>query len=980
MEDIARIGFKADTTALVDAKKKLEDLPPATKKAETGVDLLAKKMNWAKDATGKWRDEFGRFVPQTKLAEAGIAGTTQRVSIFGSTIGRVTGLLGSFGGGMVAAMGIGAATFGISAMVSTLTEFEYQMSAVAAVSGATGKTLEALRDTAKDMGATTEFSATQAATGLKLLIQSGKTAEQAITTLPAVLNLATTEAMDLGTATEYVNSIMAGFGLGVQDAARVTDVLVYASNAASTGVGELGEGMKYVAPIAAALGISIEDTAAAMGVLSDAGLKGSQAGTSLRGSIAALANPSSTAADELKRLGVTLSDINPQTNSIIELVDTLADAGLDAAGAFKIFGTEAAPAFLALIANKDKLKSLTGEMGNVAGEAQRIADYMRDNLMGSFQNLSSAVEGLIIALGDAGLIAILRFVFDTVTLVIGGFISLVDILGTVAATATAPMFEFLSENLNLVKGAVIGVGVAIATYYTPMILAAIGQATVWTAVLGVGLVNALRAVVAGLLTVRGALLATGFGAIVVLVGLAVKALLDLSDKVGGVGNAFSILGQLAGEVWRGISESAKAIPPALNGVWAMVKGGFSRFVSDMIGIWARFLTVFKQGIEAIGMTDVSDMIATGPLQSAITAETDAYVASTEAAAEANKKFAEAGALVKDAFGPMRDKLAELTASVASVSGASSDAVPPVIDLGGGITDLGDAAGGGGGGAAGKVEELKTALELLGEEFQKLTEPFDQAKSAFDALDKAKELGIISNDAFVASLGRIESAFMASGGSAEQWAQIIGDGTDTVAEKLDELGKKNLTELGGEFANLAVDGSASFGDLAKSIIKDLLAIAWQAMVVKPLLAMMGITPAAQGAVVDQGGMKPFAKGGAFTNSVVNSPTPFKFAQGGGFGLGVMGEAGAEAVMPLTRGPDGSLGVQMYGQAASVAGGASQAVQRIELHVTAEEGEMFRPTIRAEAEGIAIEVSGQAVNQINEQLPGRVNEILDDPRVR
>ncbi|AYF01544.1 phage tail length tape-measure protein [Paracoccus yeei] len=404
-----------------------------------------------------------------------------------------------------------------------------------------------------------------------------------------------------------------------------------------------------------------------------------------------------------------------------------------------------------------------------------------------------------------------------------------------------------------------------------------------------------------------------------------------------------------------------------------MKSEFFRFVSDLSYKWADFLTVFKVGVQSLGFDELSDRLASGPIMDATKTGNDALVASAEAAALANSKLAEAAGLVKDAFGPARDKLAELNSTVETVA-ASTDAATA------GVASLGDAAGGGGKGgrAAGKVAELKTALELLAEEFSKLTEPFDQAGAAFEALTKASDAGVISNDYFAASLKRVQDAFLATGGTADQWEKIVGDKTESVAKKLDELGKKNLTDLGNSFAELATGGSASFGDLAKSIIKDLIAIAWQAMVVKPLLNFMGI-PMANGGVVDSGGVQAFAKGGAFTDQVFSAPTPFQFAAGGGFGLVVMGEAGPEAVMPLTRGPDGSLGVQMYGESGAQRAGDSRRVA-VDVHVAAEAGEMFRPVVRAEARDVAVGITNQAVGQLNEQLPERINQHLNDPRVR
>lgn len=1011
MEDIARIGFRADTSQLVDAEQKIVKLVPAAQKAETASDKLGKKMGWAKDQTGKWGNELGRLVPKTEQAASGIAKLEAKTNGLGGVMGRMKGIFGSFGAGMLTAFGVGAATFGLSAMVSTLTEFESQMSAVAAVSGATGKELQALRDTAKDLGSSTEFSASQAASGLKLLVQAGYSAQDAIATIPSVLNLATTEAMDLGTATEYVNSIMAGFGLTVADAGRVTDVLVYASNAASTGVGELGEGMKYVAPIAAALNISIEDTAAALGVLSNAGIKGGQAGTSLRGVLASLANPANTAVDALKNMGLTVEDVNPATHSLIQIVDSLAGASIDAASAFKIFGAEGAPAIMALVAKRGELKSLTGEMGDVAGEAKRIADYMRDNLMGSFQNLSSAVEGVIIALGDAGLTAALRFAFDAITYVLSGFTSLVDYL----SNAVAPAFQFLSSNVNSVLAVIGGLATAITVTYLPAIASAIIQTGIWAAGF-VGLGTSAIGAASSFVVLRGAIAATGFGAIAIGIGLAISKVLELSDELGGLSATFYYLQGVASAVWNNIGAAAQAIPPALAGVWGQVKSDFFRLIKDMSAMWSSFLSQLK-------VSDMSTVISWGdkkwdvknPFADAInkplddaTARLDEFTSTMEtnmnnAATESANAFENAGTVISNAVDfeqiKVDSKLAalglkDLNATIPGIGGAASEVTLPVNDLGSGLQNLGNAASGGGGkggGAKEKVEKLKTALEKLAEEFSKLTEPFNQAGAAFDALTAANDAGIISNDQFASSLKRIQDAFYATGGTADQWAKIIGDKTKTVGDQLDELGKKNLTDLGNSFAEFATGGSASFSDLAKSIIKDLIAIAWQAMVVKPLLNFMGI-PMAKGGVVGGdaltgalqgaglGAVQPFAKGSAFTNTVVSAPTPFQFAAGGGFGLGLMGEAGPEAVMPLTRGPDGSLGVQMYGQAATASGQPASAAQPAQVAISVQRGELFEPVVQKIAGDVSVKVTDQAVQQLDQQLPERINQHLNDPRVR
>lgn len=994
MEDIARIGFAAETTQLVGAKKDLEALEPAAKKAEQATDNFAKKMKWAQDATGRWRDEFGKFVPKVKLAEAGIDSFERKSGVLGSRLKGMLGIFGEFSAGFLGAFGGIGAFLGFQKIIGTLSNFEYEMSTVAAVSGATGKELESLRDTAKELGATTEFSASQAAGGLKLLVQAGYDANDAIATLPAILNLATTEAMDLGAATEYVNSIMAGFGLSVSDAGRVTDVLVYASNAASTGVAELGEGMKYIGPISKALGISIEDTAAAMGLLSDAGLKGSMAGTSLRASLAALASPTKMAVKELDRIGVAASEVNPTTNSIVDIVNRLSEANLSAASAFKIFGREAAPAFLALIDNKEKLAEMTDEMANVQGEAQRIADYMRNNFKGSIANASSALEAMIIAMGDAGLTAALRSLVDGITAVIGGITWLVETFGEVIRVLlfTSPLFVMLGNDMNTLLAVIAGVAGAYLASFIPAILSAtaalvVQAATFYTVNGGLaGMAAAALAAAGSFITLRGAIAATGFGAIAIAIGLAVAKVLDLKDELGSFAAVWEYVARVGEHTWQRISNGAQIMLNNVKIIFKKIDVAFTSAVNNMRQTWASFIGGIVDSLpnNAIGdalrgslgtyQVDLENMAS---FSAHAISRTEGEIKKLQEANESLKLPAVPfEQLKKEAWAATTD-LSKFNVALGVVTQKTKEASGGSSSLGDGLGDLGDKAGG----AKDKVETLKTALEQLTEEFNKLGEPFSQASSAFDALDKLKENGIISNDRYVESLARIQAAFLATGGSAEQWANIVGKNTETVQEKLDELGKKNIGELGDAFIDLAVEGKASFADLAKSIIKDLLRIAWQALVVKPLLGMLGI-PMAKGGVVDPGGVQPFAKGGAFTNQIVNSPTPFKFAQGGGFGLGVMGEAGAEAVMPLTRGPDGSLGVQMYGgkPGAQSGGGSTDNGGVLEVRIITDPSPMFEQYVETTAQDTAVQVTSQAIETMNDQLPARVAEINRDPHAR
>jgi len=321
--------------------------------------------------------------------------------------------------------------------VRVLREFESSMSQVGAISRASTSDLAAMRDMAKDLGSTTEFTAAQAADGLKFLAMAGFDAQQSLSAIPDVLDLATASAMGLAQAADITSNIMSAFGVAAEDAADVTDALFAVSSRANTSVEQVGEAMKFVGPVAKAMGISVNDAAAAMGVLSDNGLQGSMAGTGLRKVLSSLVNPTNEAADALAAMGINLEDVNPATQDLTDIIDTLATAGISAADALTIFGDRGGPAILALVGNNTRLRTLTAEMQNVEGAATDAATTMRDNLGGDIDSLVSSIQGLIISLGDAGLTAILRTIIQVATNVARGFTAIIDAIARIPAGVNA---------------------------------------------------------------------------------------------------------------------------------------------------------------------------------------------------------------------------------------------------------------------------------------------------------------------------------------------------------------------------------------------------------------------------------------------------------------------------------------------------------------------------------------------------------------
>ena len=179
---------------------------------------------------------------------------------------------------------------------------------VKAISGSTGKEFEALSQQAKDLGASTSFSASEAAMGMENLASAGFSTSQIMSAMPGLLNLAASDALDLGTAADIAASTLNGFGLEASEAAHVADVLARAAADTNAGITDTGMAMKFIAPVASAMNISLEETTAAIGLLANAGIQGSSAGTVLRSALSHLAKPSKEAATLMEELGFNAYD------------------------------------------------------------------------------------------------------------------------------------------------------------------------------------------------------------------------------------------------------------------------------------------------------------------------------------------------------------------------------------------------------------------------------------------------------------------------------------------------------------------------------------------------------------------------------------------------------------------------------------------------------------------------------------------------
>lgn len=292
-----------------------------------------------------------------------------------------------------------------AASVKVGSDFEASMSKVAAISGATGDDLKALTDKAKEMGATTKFSASESADALQYMAMAGWKTEDMLNGLEGIMNLAAASGEDLATTSDIVTDALTAFGLSAEDSTHFADVLAQASSNANTNVGMMGETFKYVAPVAGALGYTAEDTALAIGLMANSGIKASQAGTSLRSIMSRMAKPTKEVQGAMDKLRVSLTDSNGNMKSLNEVMGDLRNgfAGLSEAEAAEMAaalgGQEAMSGLLAIVnASDDDFDKLSDAIYSCDGAAKRMADTMNDNLQGQITILKSGLEGLGISL------------------------------------------------------------------------------------------------------------------------------------------------------------------------------------------------------------------------------------------------------------------------------------------------------------------------------------------------------------------------------------------------------------------------------------------------------------------------------------------------------------------------------------------------------------------------------------------------------
>lgn len=469
--------------------------------------------------------------------------------------------------------------------MKTAADFDSAMSRVAAVSGATGSDFDSLRDKAREMGAKTKFSATEAADAMNYMAMAGWKTEDMLSGIEGVMYLAAASGEDLATTSDIVTDALTAFGLSAGDSGHFADVLAAASSNANTNVSMMGETFKYCAPVAGALGFSVEDTAEAIGLMGNAGIKASQAGTSMRSIMTNLTG-------DVKLSGAAIGDVTIATTnadgSMRSLSAILADCRVAFGGmteaekannAEALVGKNALSGFLALMnAAPEDIEKVSGAVNNCKDAAKNMADTMQDNLEGQLTILKSQLQELAISFGD--------LLMPAVRSIVSGLQGMVDVLNA--------MPDGVKRVIMIV--ALLAAALGPVLIIIGKTLSAIGTIMTWAPKLA-GAISAVKGAFA-------ALSATMMANPIAIVIAAIAALVAAFIYLWNTNEEFrqfwirlwNEIKEVAVQVWTAVSQFLVSAWNGIRNTAVAVWNGIRDFFS---GLWAGIKTLFTTVVTAI---------------------------------------------------------------------------------------------------------------------------------------------------------------------------------------------------------------------------------------------------------------------------------------------------------------------------------------------------------------------------------------------
>jgi len=585
------------TQAISETKEKLDSLKLASQQANEALargeisqsqyDALQREIVETENALA----ELERQADQSAVALQKIGATGEKLKSVGASIEGVGNKLMPV---TAAIGGLGAAAVKIAA------DFDSSMSKVSAVSGATGTELDKLREKAREMGAKTKFSASEAAEAMNYMAMAGWKTGEMLDGIEGIMNLAAASGEDLATTSDIVTDALTALGLSASDSGHFADILAAASSNANTNVAMMGETFKYCAPVAGALGFSAEDTAEAIGLMANAGIKSSQAGTAMRTMLTNLTGEVTFAGNAFGEL--TVQTVNTD-GSMRSLGDILTDCRAAfaqmseserAANAEALVGKNAMSGFLAIMnAAPADIEKLNGAINNCDGTAERMAETMQDNLAGQLVILKSQLEELAISFGEILMPAIRQIVSW-----IQGFVDKLNGMdeGTKKAIVTIALLVAAIAPVLIVIGKVVG---AVGTIMTviPQIAAAVsGVITFLTGTL----IPAIGTVVAAI-----GIVPIAIGAVIAILVLLWTKCEWFREAVMAVWEAiksaaitiWNAIGEFLTGLWNGVVDAGKAIWNGIanffTALWEGIKNLFQTVLTVISTIVTTYFNIYK---------------------------------------------------------------------------------------------------------------------------------------------------------------------------------------------------------------------------------------------------------------------------------------------------------------------------------------------------------------------------------------------------
>ena len=551
-----------------DETEKLEEMGQALQEAGINTDNLAKNT-----------EELQKQYDRLQKSQEKVAAINEKIdknnAAIAQTKSQLTGTIGA-----IAAVG----TAIYAGPVKKAAEFQEQMSGVKAISGATTEEIAQLSNKAKEMGASTKFTATEAGQAMEYMAMAGWKTEDMLGGIEGIMNLAAASGEDLASVSDIVTDALTAFGLSASDAGHFSDVLAQASSNANTNVSMMGSTFQKVAPVAGALGYSVEDMSLGIGLMANASIKAEVAGTSLKTALANMAKPTDAQAAAMEKYGISLTNADGSMKSFGDVVKNLRSSlgGLSEAEqvavATTIFGKESFAGMLAIVNASDAdFKKLSDSVNNAAGAAERMAQIKLDNFEGKVTLLKSAFEGLQIALGDALLPTFTQGAEK-------------------AAELISKLTEFINANPELVR-TIVKVTAGLLAFKAAALTAKLGFLELKGGVLTIQKVMALFKGKTALAGVE----AVGFA------GKVKGVAKSVTGYFGGIGSAAGGVGRAFGQMFSGTK-----IGGAFSKIGGAAGGVFSKLFSGMGGVATRAFTGVAGTITNI-LGKAGTAVAAGPL-------------------------------------------------------------------------------------------------------------------------------------------------------------------------------------------------------------------------------------------------------------------------------------------------------------------------------------------------------------------------------